>query len=91
MESPRISFITSAVPDLPFPDAERVTRASTEVTVPIDATVDMNLSGRFSGSTAADIAAPTDDVIPGNHPARVPITTPRRPGIGPTGSFTRSV
>ena len=82
--------MTSAVPDLPFPDADRVTSARTDVTVPIDATVDMNLSGRFSGSTAADIAAPTEDVIPGNHPASVPIATPRRPGINPTGSLTRS-
>lgn len=89
--SPTISPMTSAVPDLPFPETDNVTSASTDVTVPIDATVDMNLAGWSSGKTVADIDAPTVAVIPGNQPATVPIRTPLSPGIGPTGSFTRSV
>ena len=90
MESPSTSPMASAVPDLPLPDTDSVINASTEVTVPIDATVEMKRSGLFSGKTAADIAAPTVEVIPGNHPARVPMSTPLSPGIGPVGSFTRS-
>ena len=90
MASPIISFITRAVPDLPFPDTDSVTSDRMDVTVPMDATVEMNLSGRLSGNTTADIDAPTVDVIPGNQPANVPIITPLSPGIGPTGSFTLS-
>lgn len=90
-ESPRTSPMARAVPDLPLPETARVTRARTEVTVPTEATVEMNLAGSRSGNTAADIDAPTVAVIPGNHPARVPMTTPRIPGPGPTGSLTRSL
>ena len=90
-DSPAISPMASAVPDLPFPDTERVTRDSTDVTVPIDATVDMKRSGRSSGNSAADMDAPTVDVIPGNHPATVPMSTPLSPGTGPTGSATESL
>ena len=85
-----MSPMTRAVPDLPFPETDRVTSASTDVTVPIEATVEMNLAGSLSGCTAADIEAPTVEVIPGNHPAMVPIRTPRSPGRTPTGSETRS-
>ena len=90
-DSPAISPMASAVPDLPFPETERVTRDSTDVTVPIDATVDMKRSGRSSGNSAADMDAPTVDVIPGNHPATVPMSTPSSPGTGPTGSATESL
>ena len=90
-ESPAISPMARAVPDLPFPDTERVTRDSTDVTVPIDATVDMKRSGRSSGNSAADMDAPTVDVIPGNHPATVPMSTPLSPGTGPTGSAAESL
>lgn len=75
-----ISPMTNAVPDLPFPETERVTSDSTEVTVPMDATIDMKCVGRLSGNITADIEAPTVAVIPGNHPARVPIATPFSPG-----------
>lgn len=91
IESPSTSPIARAVPDLPLPETDRVISESTDVTVPIEATVEMKRSGLFSGRIAADIAAPTVDEIPGNQPAIVPIRTPRSPGIGPVGSFTRSV
>ncbi len=85
-ESPAISPITSTVPDLPLPETDRVTSDSTAVTEPMDATVAMNLSGRFSGMKQADIEAPTVDVIPGNHPATHPISTPFRPAEATSGS-----
>ena len=88
--SPAISPIARAVPDIPSPETDRVTSDSTEVTVPTEATVDMNLSGRSSGNTMADMDAPTVAVIPGNHPATVPMRTPLRPGSGPTGSSLSS-
>lgn len=90
-ESPAISPMARAVPDLPLPDTESVTSERTEVTVPTEATVEMKRSGWSSGNTAADIDAPTVDVIPGNHPATVPIRTPFRPGTIPTGSTSRSL
>ena len=80
-----------AVPDLPFPETDRTTRDRMDVTVPIDATVEMNLAGSFSGNTAAETEAPTVAVIPGNHPAMVPMRTPLIPGRGPTGSMVLSV
>ena len=90
-ESPAISPMARAVPDLPLPETDSVTRERTAVTVPIEATVDMKRSGRSSGNTAADMEAPTVDVIPGNQPATVPISTPFSPGTMPTGSATRSL
>ena len=90
-ESPAISPMARAVPDLPLPETDSVTRERTAVTVPIEATVDMKHSGRSSGNTAADMEAPTVDVIPGNQPATVPISTPFSPGTMPTGSATRSL
>ena len=84
-ESPAISPMARAVPDLPLPETDSVTRERTAVTVPIEATVDMKRSGLSSGNTAADMEAPTVDVIPGNQPATVPISTPLSPGTMPTG------
>ena len=89
-DSPATSPMASAVPDLPLPETDRVTMERTEVTVPIEATVAMKRSGRFSGITATDMDAPTVAVIPGNHPATAPIRTPFSPGHGPTGSRTVS-
>ena len=90
-DSPAISPMARAVPDLPLPETDSVTRERTAVTVPIEATVDMKRSGLSSGNTAADMEAPTVDVIPGNQPATVPISTPLSPGTMPTGSATRSL
>ena len=89
-ESPAISPIASAVPDLPSPDTERVTRSRTDVTVPTDATQEMNLAGELSGNSAEETDAPTVDVMPENHPATAPIATPFSPGTAPTGSRTLS-
>ncbi len=80
--SPIISFITAEVPDLPLPVMDNVTSDKTDVTVPIDATMDMNAPGLFSFFILADSAAPAVAVMPGNHPAIEPVTTPLSPGTG---------
>ena len=89
--SPMISPITIAVPERPLPDTDRVTSDRTDVTVPMEATVEMNLSGLSSPMKHAATDAPTVAVIPGNHPAIHPVTTPLSPGPGPTGSAPSSL
>ena len=55
---------------------ESVTSDSIVVTEPMDATVAMKRSGVLSGMIVEETVAPTVEVIPGNHPAIVPIITP---------------
>ena len=83
---PDNSLNTIAVPDLPLPDTDNATTDRTEVTVPIDATLDMKSSGDLSLKIQDDMLAPTVDVIPGNHPAMHPIRTPLSPDIILAGS-----
>jgi hypothetical protein len=85
ISDPTISFITRTVPDLPLPEMDKVTNENTVVTVPIDATKDMNLAGSFSGIIADAMDAPAVEVIPGYHPAIHPTKTPFIPGTELTG------
>lgn len=89
--SPIIPFTATAVPERPPPVTESETRANTDVTVPMLAVIEMNLAGSLSLPKADAMVAPTVAVIPGNHPAMSPVTTPLSPGPTPTGSLPSSL
>ena len=69
---------------------DMVTSMMIAAAVPMDAVMEMKPSGLFSGVTVLERIAPVVDVIPGNHPVNIPVSTPLIPGTGPTGSLQSS-